>query len=206
MAPPFPPKKNGLGKHCDERLAQKENSMKSKIAPGTSERLPWQILLFSLPLMASNVLQVLFNMADIAVIGRFAGSLSMAAVGSTATAVTLFTGILIGVGGGINALVARYYGARDRQELQRTVHSSAIICLICGILLLIFGFFGSRPLLRLLNTKPELLDKATLYMQIYFCGMPALALYNFGNAVYSAIGNTKSRCTTFCFPASSMWC
>lgn len=186
-----PPQKNGLGKHCDERLAQKENSMKSKIAPGTSERLPWQILLFSLPLMASNVLQVLFNMADIAVIGRFAGSLSMAAVGSTATAVTLFTGILIGVGGGINALVARYYGARDRQELQRTVHSSAIICLICGILLLIFGFFGSRPLLRLLNTKPELLDKATLYMQIYFCGMPALALYNFGNAVYSAIGNTK---------------
>ena len=70
MAPLFPPKKNGLGKHCDERLAQKENSMKSKIAPGTSERLPWQILLFSLPLMASNVLQVLFNMADIAVIGR----------------------------------------------------------------------------------------------------------------------------------------
>lgn len=187
----FPPQKNGLGKHCDERLAQKENPMKSKIAPGTSERLPRQILLFSLPLMASNVLQVLFNMADIAVIGRFAGSLSMAAVGSTATAVTLFTGILIGVGGGINALVARYYGARDRQELQRTVHSSAIICLICGILLLIFGFFGSRPLLRLLNTKPELLDKATLYMQIYFCGMPALALYNFGNAVYSAIGNTK---------------
>ena len=191
MSPLSPPQKNGLGKHCDERLAQKENSMKSKIAPGTSERLPRQILLFSLPLMASNVLQVLFNMADIAVIGRFAGSLSMAAVGSTATAVTLFTGILIGVGGGINALVARYYGARDRQELQRTVHSSAIICLICGILLLIFGFFGSRPLLRLLNTKPELLDKATLYMQIYFCGMPALALYNFGNAVYSAIGNTK---------------
>ena len=183
----FPPKKVGDAV-C---LHRKVNSMKSKIAPGTSERLPRQILLFSLPLMASNVLQVLFNMADIAVIGRFAGSLSMAAVGSTATAVTLFTGILIGVGGGINALVARYYGARDQQELQRTVHSSAILCLICGILLLIFGFFGSRPLLRLLNTKPELLDKATLYMQIYFCGMPALALYNFGNAVYSAIGNTK---------------
>ena len=201
MAPLFPKKVGDAV--C---LHRKVNSMKSKIAPGTSERLPRQILLFSLPLMASNVLQVLFNMADIAVIGRFAGSLSMAAVGSTATAVTLFTGILIGVGGGINALVARYYGARDRQELQRTVHSSAIICLICGILLLIFGFFGSRPLLRLLNTKPELLDKATLYMQIYFCGMPALALYNFGNAVYSAIGNTKSRCTTFCFPASSMWC
>ena len=157
----------------------------------TQGRLPLQILLFGLPLMASNVLQVLFNMADIAVIGRFAGSLSMAAVGSTSTAVTLFTGVLIGIGGGVNALVARYFGAKDRQELGRTIHCAAIICLICGIVILIFGFFGSRPLLQLLNTKPELLDKATLYMQIYFCGMPALALYNFGNAVYSAIGNTK---------------
>lgn len=165
--------------------------MKSTTLPHVQGRLPVQILLFSLPLMASNVLQVLFNMADIAVIGRFAGSLSMAAVGSTSTAVTLFTGVLIGIGGGVNALVARYYGAKDRQQLGRTVHCSAIICLICGILILIFGFFCSRPLLQLLNTKPELLDKATLYMQIYFCGMPALALYNFGNAVYSAVGNTK---------------
>ena len=165
--------------------------MKSTTLPHVQGRLPVQILLFSLPLMASNVLQVLFNMADIAVIGRFAGSLSMAAVGSTSTAVTLFTGVLIGIGGGVNALVARYYGAKDRQQLGRTVHCSAIICLICGILILIFGFFCSRPLLQLLNTKPELLDKATLYMQIYFCGMPALALYNLGNAVYSAVGNTQ---------------
>ena len=154
-----------------------------------------QIFVFSLPLMASNVLQVLFNMADIAVVGQFAGSLSLAAVGSTSTAVTLFTGILIGIGGGINALIARYYGARNNTELRRTVHSSALICLICGILMMCFGPVGSRPLLELLNTKEELLDKATLYMQIYFCGMPALAVYNFGNAVYSAIGNTKKPLT-----------
>lgn len=150
-----------------------------------------QIFVFSLPLMASNVLQVLFNMADIAVVGQFAGSLSLAAVGSTSTAVTLFTGVLIGIGGGVNALIARYYGAKNGTEVRRTVHSSALICLICGILILLFGQFGSRPLLKLLNTKDELLDKATLYMQIYFCGMPALAVFNFGNAVYSAIGNTK---------------
>lgn len=154
-------------------------------------RLPKQILLFSLPLMASNVLQVLFNMADIAVIGKFAGSISLAAVGSTTTAVTLFTGILIGISGGVNALIARYYGGGNREELGRTVHCSAIICLLCGIAMLVLGIFGARPLLRLLNTKEELLDKACLYMQIYFCGMPALALYNFGNAVYSAIGNTR---------------
>lgn len=153
--------------------------------------LPKQIFLFSLPLMVSNVLQVLFNMADVAVVGQFAGSISLAAVGSTSTAVTLFTGILIGIGGGVNALIARYYGAKNNTELRRTVHSSAIICLLCGILILLFGLFGSRWLLELLNTKEELLDKATLYMQIYFCGMPALAIFNFGNAVYSAIGNTR---------------
>lgn len=157
----------------------------------TQQGLSMQILLFSLPLMLSNLLQVLFNMADIAVVGQFAGSLSLAAVGSTATAVTLFTGLLIGIGGGINALIARYYGARDEQQLSCTVHTAALISLICGLVILIFGQFGSRPLLKLLNTKPELLDKATLYMQIYFLGMPALAVYNFGNAVYSAIGDTK---------------
>lgn len=153
--------------------------------------LPIQILLFSLPLMLSNVLQVLFNMADIAVVGRFSGPLSLAAVGSTATAVALFTGILIGLGGGVNALIARYYGAQDFDELRRTIHSSALICLFFGALLLLVGLVGSRSLLWLLQTKEKILDKATLYMQIYFCGMPALALYNFGNAVYSAIGNTK---------------
>lgn len=153
--------------------------------------LPRQIFLFSLPLMISNVLQVLFNMADIAVVGQFAGSLSLAAVGSTSTAITLFTGILIGVGGGVNALIARYHGAKDDVRLRRTLHSAALICLAAGLLLTAFGLFGSRALLVLLGTKAELLDQAALYMKIYFCGMPALALYNFGNAVYSAIGNTR---------------
>lgn len=157
----------------------------------SSGNLPMQIFLFSLPLMLSNVLQVLFNMADLAVIGHFSGSLSLAAVGSTTTAVTMFTGILIGLGGGVNALIARYYGARDYGELRRTSHSSALILLICGGIMTLFGLFGSRPLLQLLQTKAEVLDQAVLYMQIYFCGMPALALYNFGNAVYSAIGDTK---------------
>lgn len=150
-----------------------------------------QILVFSMPLVVSNVLQVLFNMADIAVVGQFAGSISLAAVGSTSTAVTLFTGILIGIGGGVNALIARYYGAKDLVELRRTIHTSAIVCLLCGMFMLFIGLIGSRPLLELLNTKEELLDKAALYMQIYFCGMPALAVYNFGSAVYSAIGNTR---------------
>lgn len=166
-----------------------------KTVAGDRGSLARSILLFSLPLVASNVLQVLFNMADIAVVGQFAGSISLAAVGSTSIAVTLFTGILIGVGGGVNALIARYYGAKNFTELRRTIHSAAIVCLLAGILMLLVGQIGSRPLLVLLNTKAELLDKATRYMRLYFCGMPALALFNFGNAVYSAIGNTRKPLT-----------
>ncbi len=153
--------------------------------------LSLRILLFSIPLIISNLLQVLFHMADVAVVGRFAGSISLAAVGSTAIAVTLFTGLLIGFGGGVNALAARHLGSGDDKKLTRTEHTSLLLMLILGALLLLFGLFGSRWLLVLLGTKEELVESATLYMQIYFLGMPALAVYNFGAAVYSAAGNTK---------------
>ena len=153
--------------------------------------LSLRILLFSIPLIISNVLQVLFHMADVAVVGRFAGSIPLAAVGSTAIAVTLFTGLLIGFGGGVNALVARHLGSREDEKLRRTEHTSLLLMLILGALLLLFGLFGSKWLLILLGTKDELVESATLYMQVYFLGMPALAVYNFGAAVYSAAGNTK---------------
>ncbi|MBE6930823.1 MAG: MATE family efflux transporter [Ruminococcaceae bacterium] len=163
----------------------------SALSSAGVSRLSRQIFLFSLPLMVSNVLQVLFNMADIAVVGQFAGSLSLAAVGSTAIAVTLFTGLLMGIGSGVNSLIARWYGAGDTVQLRRTLHSAFIICFLAGVLLFFVGLFGSRPLLQLLNTKEELLDRATLYMQIYFCATPAIGVYNFGTAVFSAIGNTR---------------
>lgn len=150
-----------------------------------------QIFLFSLPLMLSNVLQVLFNMSDIAVVGRFAGSIALGAVGSTTTLVSLFTGILIGTGCGINVLAARYLGARQYKDLEETIHTSLLICLAIGFLILAGGILFTRPLLQILNTKEELIDGAALYLRIYFCGMPALAVYNFGNAVFSAIGDTR---------------
>ena len=167
---------------------KKQNDLALRMVQGY---LPKEILLFSLPLMLSNLLQVLFNMADIAVVGRYSGPLALGAVGSTATAVTLFTGVLIGVGGGINVLVARYCGAGEMQKMRRIVHSSFLISLSIGMLFLLFGIFGSRPLLELLNTKDELIEGASLYMRLYFLGMPALALYNFGSAVYGAVGDTK---------------
>ena len=163
-----------------------------KPLPAIKEKpLSLRILLFSLPLMLSNVLQVLFHMADVAIVGRFSGHIALGAVGSTAIAVTLFVGFIIGTSGGVNALVARYLGAKNEAEMRRTIHSSLLILLIIGFIFLLFGLFGSRWLLELLGTKDELVDKATVYMQIYFLGMPGVALYNFGNAVFSAIGNTK---------------
>ena len=123
--------------------------------------------------------------------GRFAGSTALGAVGSTSTFVTLFTGFLIGLSNGVNVLVARYYGARHPKDVSKTVHSALVVSLLAGILLLAVGLFGSPALLRLLNTKEDLLPGAILYLRVYFLGMPALALYNYGNAVFSAIGETK---------------
>ncbi len=150
-----------------------------------------QIFIFSLPLMFSNLLQVLFNMSDIAVVGRFAGANALGSVGSTTILVTLFTGFLIGVGGGINVLVARGMGAHEERNVQEIVHTSVILAFSIGVLIAVIGFFFSRSFLELLGTKDELIDGAATYLRIYLLGMPALAIYNFGNAVLSAVGDTK---------------
>ena len=161
----------------------------------TEGPLAKQILFVSLPLMLSNLLQVLFNISDVAIVGRFAGSTALGSVGSTSIFVTLFTGFLIGLGGGINVLVARYYGAGRSKDVKKTVGSSLIISLIAGVILLLVGLFGSPALLQTINTKPDLLPGAAMYLRVYFLGMPALALYNYGNAVFSAIGDTKKPLT-----------
>ncbi len=149
------------------------------------------IFFFSLPLIFSNLLQVLFNLSDIAVIGKFSGPIALGSVGSTAIVVTLFTGFLIGLGSGINVLVARYFGASDDEGVKQTIHTAFVVCLCMGVLIFLCGFFLSKYLLILLKTKEELLPGAILYLQIYFIGMPAMAIYNFGHGIYSAIGNTK---------------
>ena len=150
-----------------------------------------KIFLFSLPLMLSNLLQVLFNMADIAVVGKFAGSNALGSVGSTSILVTLFTSFLIGVGGGINVLVALHIGSGNKKEAKETITTAYVICLCMGILLLIIGISSARGILTLMNTKPELIDGAVLYLRIYFLGLPAVGVYNCGNAVLSAAGDTK---------------
>lgn len=149
------------------------------------------ILYFSLPLIFSNLLQVLFNMSDVAVVGQFAGAQALGAVGSTSILSTLYIGFLMGIGGGVNVLTARYLGAGDDGEVRKTVRTGFWLCLGFGVGIFLVGFLLARPILALLGTKDELIDGAVLYLKIYMAGMPAMALYNFGNGVCSAAGDTR---------------
>ncbi len=150
-----------------------------------------KILIYSVPLMFTNILQVLFNMSDIAVVGKFSGPIALGAVGSTSILITLFTGLLIGLASGVNALTALYIGSRSKKDLRETVHTALLLCLIAGILISVLGILFSEWILTAIHTKDELLADALLYLRIYLLGMPALGLYNFGNAVLSAAGDTK---------------
>lgn len=150
-----------------------------------------KMLRFTLPLMFSSLLQLLFNAADIIVVGRFAGDNSMAAVGSTAYLINLFVNLFIGISVGANILASRLYGAQDKEGLHQTVHTAMLFSLSSGLVLAVVGCISARQLLVLMQSPPEVIDLATLYLRIYFWGMPAAMLYNFGAALLRAVGDTK---------------
>ena len=153
--------------------------------------LPGKILRFAFPLMLSSVLQLLFNAADVIVVGRFAGSTSLAAVGSTGALINLLTNVFLGLSIGSNVLVARFYGARQDKNIHETVHTSMMISLIGGAILVLLGCTLTRPLLVLMGTPADVLDKSVIYMRILFIGCPVMMLYNFGAAILRAVGDTK---------------
>ncbi len=150
-----------------------------------------KILIFYVPLMLSGVLQLLFNAADIVVVGRFAGSESLAAVGSTSSLINLLVNLFIGLSVGANVLVARYYGAGQKKELSEMVHTAVLTSVISGCILIVLGVCLSGPALRVMGTPENVIDKSILYMRIYFVGMPFTMAYNFGSAVLRAVGDTK---------------
>lgn len=150
-----------------------------------------KLLLFSLPLMASNVLQLFFNAADIMVVGQFAGDNSLAAVGSTSSLIHLLTNVFMGLSVGVNVLVARYFAAKQEEELRKTVHTAIAVSMICGVLMILIGQVAAKPLLLAMGSPVEVIDLAVLYLRIYFLGMPATILYNFGAAILRAVGDTK---------------
>ena len=150
-----------------------------------------KLLQFALPLMFSSILQLLFNAADIIVVGRWAGDNSLAAVGSNASIIGLLTNLFIGLSVGANILAARFYGAREEENLRQTVHTALLVSLLGGMLLAVTGALGAHTILIWMQSPPEVLDLATLYLRIYFLGMPATMLYNFGAALLRAVGDTR---------------
>lgn len=168
----------------------------------TQGRILPQLIRFSLPLMATSFLQLLYNAADMIVVGQFggteplgavanAGKQSLAAVGSTGALINLIVNLFVGFSLGANVVIAHAKGAQDRQGIQRNVHTAIPLALISGVILMFVGFFLARPLLDMMDSPHDVIDKATLYVQIFFLGMPANMLYNFGAGIMRAVGDTK---------------
>ncbi len=150
-----------------------------------------KILIFYIPLMLSGVLQLLFNAADIVVVGRYAGSNSLAAVGSTSSLINLLVNLFIGLSVGANVLVARFYGAGKQKELSEMVHTAVLTSIVSGCVLIVLGIALSEPALRLMDTPDDVIEQSVLYMRIYFVGMPFMMAYNFGSAILRAVGDTR---------------
>ena len=150
-----------------------------------------KMIKFALPLMFSSILQLLFNAADIIVVGKFAGDECVAAVGSTTSLINLITNLFIGLSVGSNVMVANYFGAKKYKDLSETVHTSVGVSVIAGIILAFVGFFFAPEILKLMNTPDDVIDLATVYMKTYFLGMPFMMLYNYCAAILRAVGDTK---------------
>lgn len=150
-----------------------------------------KMLVFAIPLIFSGLLQLLFNAADVIVVGRFAGDDALAAVGATTSLIHLFVNLFLGLSIGANVLVARFFAAKQEQHLSETVHTSMAIALFSGVFLAIVGAIFAPFILRLMATPDSVLVLATIYLRVYFLGMPAMMVYNFGAAILRSVGDTK---------------
>lgn len=150
-----------------------------------------KMIVFTLPIMFSGLFQLLFNATDIIVVGKFAGDNALAAVGSNTALINLMTNLFIGLSIGVNVVAARYCGAKDVKELKKTVHTSMLISVISGVILMAVGLCFAEQMLRLMQTPDSIIGMAADYLRIYFCGMPFMMIYNFGNAILRAAGDTN---------------
>ena len=150
-----------------------------------------KMIVFTLPIMFSGLFQLLFNATDIIVVGKFAGDNALAAVGSNTALINLMTNLFIGLSIGVNVVAARYCGAKNVKELKKTVHTSMLISVISGVILMAVGLCFAEQMLRLMQTPDSIIGKAADYLRIYFYGMPFMMIYNFGNAILRAAGDTN---------------
>lgn len=150
-----------------------------------------KILIFALPLAASSLLQQLFNSVDVAVVGRFASSKALAAVGSNAPVISLLINLFIGISMGANVVISNHLGQRDEQSIRHAISTVTLVAAISGLLLMCIGIGVARPILELMDTPSDVLDMAVLYLRIYFIGIPFFLIFNFGAAILRSVGDTR---------------
>lgn len=150
-----------------------------------------KILMFALPLAASSILQQLFNSVDTAVVGRFASSQALAAVGSNSSLISLLINLFIGISLGSNVVIAHYIGQRAEQNIEAAIHTAIVVAIASGFFVMILGQFIARPVLLLMGTPEDVIDLAVLYLRIYLLGMPFIMLYDFGSSILRSTGDSK---------------
>ncbi len=166
--------------------------MQNNTAYMTEGPLLKKILMYTFPIILTGILQLLFNAADLVVVGRYCGRLSIGAVGATGAIINLITNLFIGLSVGAGVTVAHALGAGRSEDVSRTVHTAIPTAIVSGIILTAVGVFGSETFLRLMGTPSDVIKLSATYMRIYFCGITASMLYNFGAAILRAAGDTKS--------------
>lgn len=150
-----------------------------------------KILMFALPLAASSILQQLFNSVDTAVVGRFASSQALAAVGSNSSLISLLINLFIGISLGSNVVIAHYIGQKAEQNIEAAIHTAIVVAIASGFFVMILGQFIARPVLLLMGTPEDVIDLAVLYLRIYLLGMPFIMLYDFGSSILRSTGDSK---------------
>lgn len=161
-----------------------------------------KILFFAIPIAASSILQQLFNSADLAVVGKFSGPAAVAAVGSNANLINLLINLFLGISVGSNVVIGNLLGQKKTEDIEKAVHTTILIAILSGFFLIFVGFFAARPILTLMGNPEDVIDDASIYLQIYFMGMPFIMLYNFGSAILRSKGDTKRP--LYCLTASGV--
>ena len=178
------------------RISRRLRSSHNDILTGV---LWQQILTLFIPIIIGSFFQQLYNMVDTIVIGQTVGTNALAAVGATGSIISLLVGLFVGIASGATVIIAQYYGAGDQDNVSKAVHTSLAMAIAGGIILMVIGIPTAKPLLRMMNAPAEILDDASLYMQVYYAGIIGNLIYNIGTGILRSVGDSKTPLYIFLF-------
>lgn len=150
-----------------------------------------QLLLFFFPILIGTFFQQLYNTVDTVIVGQYVGTQALAAVGTTGTVINLLVGFFVGISSGATVIISQYFGAYDRENISKAVHTSIALALVGGVIIMVVGLATSRPILEMMSVPDEIIDDAVLYMNVYYAGIIANMIYNVGTGILRAIGDSR---------------